>query len=183
MQVASILSAAARNGVSVEQSKHNTRTTILRKGDKWLAFYTQDGYVSHITLHDPSTDAMTDLFMDTYYRSIKEAMHYLNPTGELVKPVRVIDGAAIVAAVDGVQVSKNEEKQGIEIRFPSKPSAEVINTLKAQGFRWSGFNGVWWKKYSPDAMAWAETTFMSKNSNTEVSAMVIEEEAILASAT
>ena len=57
--------------------------------------------------------------------------------------------------VDGVTVSENTEKDGIEIRFPSKPSAEVIDSLKAHGWRWSRFSKCWYKRASDQARKFA----------------------------
>lgn len=48
-------------------------------------------------------------------------------------------------------VSLNEEKNGVEIRFPSKPAQAVIDAAKAAGFRWSRFGGCWWHKDTPAA--------------------------------
>lgn len=56
-----------------------------------------------------------------------------------------------VTKVDGVTVTINEEKHGVEIRFPSKPSAEIIAKLKANKWRWTRFNGGCW--YNRDTEA------------------------------
>ncbi len=52
-------------------------------------------------------------------------------------------------------VTENEEKNGVEIRFNSKPAAEVRANLKAHGFRWSRFSSCWYKKRSADSLAFA----------------------------
>jgi hypothetical protein len=49
-------------------------------------------------------------------------------------------------------VRKNNEHNGVEISFPSKPSSGVLDALKREGFHWSRFSKVWYKKYS--AAAW-----------------------------
>jgi hypothetical protein len=53
-------------------------------------------------------------------------------------------------------VSKNVEENGIEIKFPSIPPETIRTELKSKGFRWSGFNKVWWKKYDTASWAWAQ---------------------------
>lgn len=49
-------------------------------------------------------------------------------------------------------VARNLEHDGVEIRFPNKPSNGVLDALKREGFRWSRFSKVWYKKHS--AAAW-----------------------------
>lgn len=46
----------------------------------------------------------------------------------------------------GPSVSENHDKNGVEIRFPSKPEAAVIDRLKANGFRWSRHGSCWYHK-------------------------------------
>ena len=57
------------------------------------------------------------------------------------------------ARVDSVTIRHNEEKAGIEIIFPAKPEATVINRLKSMGFRWSRFQGLWWRRFDEAVMA------------------------------
>lgn len=56
-----------------------------------------------------------------------------------------------------VNVVLNEEKNGIEIRFVGKPAAEIIESLKANGFRWSGKQKMWYAKQSTETMAFANS--------------------------
>lgn len=55
--------------------------------------------------------------------------------------------AVAAAKPGGIEVRRNEEKNGIEVVFPAKPSAEVIQFLKDNGFRWSGAQNLWWRKF------------------------------------
>jgi len=48
--------------------------------------------------------------------------------------------------IEGAVWRKNLEHEGIEIEFPGKPAQEVIDDLKANGFRWARFNKVWYSK-------------------------------------
>lgn len=48
--------------------------------------------------------------------------------------------------VEGVTVTLNAEKKGVEIRFPSIPSEEVRTKLKGEGWRWSRFGGCWYNR-------------------------------------
>ena len=50
----------------------------------------------------------------------------------------------------------NTEKNGIEIRFDAKPAAEVLESIKAAGYRWSRGRRLWWAKQSPKALETAQ---------------------------
>lgn len=49
----------------------------------------------------------------------------------------------------------NENLNGIEITFESKPSNEIRDSLKALGFRWHGQKKLWYAKKSDERMALA----------------------------
>jgi hypothetical protein len=51
-------------------------------------------------------------------------------------------------STEGVTIRFNTTKNGIEISFSKKPSSSILDSLKADGFRWSRFNAVW---YIPDS--------------------------------
>lgn len=51
----------------------------------------------------------------------------------------------------------NEEKDGLEISFTGKPSAEVREMLKASGFRWHNARRVWYAKQTPDRLTLAQS--------------------------
>lgn len=61
------------------------------------------------------------------------------------------------APLEGVTVTENEEHDGVEIRFPAKPATEVLDSLKARGFRWSKFSACWYRKRSPETLAFAQS--------------------------
>lgn len=42
----------------------------------------------------------------------------------------------------------NAEKNGVEIRFASKPAADVLEAIKAAGYRWSRAQRLWWARQS-----------------------------------
>lgn len=64
--------------------------------------------------------------------------------------------AETVTNVKGASFAVNEEKNGIEIKFNNKPSNSVIESLKAQGFRWSNYSKLWYAKQSPDRLQFAQ---------------------------
>lgn len=55
------------------------------------------------------------------------------------------------------KVVLNEEKNGVEIYFTGKPSEEVRNNLKSNGFRWSKYNKCWYAKQNEDTINFANT--------------------------
>lgn len=45
-----------------------------------------------------------------------------------------------------VTVKFNEDKNGIELYFDSKPNAELLEKIKSNGFRWSKYQKMWYAK-------------------------------------
>ena len=44
-----------------------------------------------------------------------------------------------------VDVDRNEQKGGVELRFDGRPAAEITEHLKRTwGFKWSRFQKIWW---------------------------------------
>lgn len=52
-----------------------------------------------------------------------------------------------------MNITLNEDKQGIEVRFDEKPSKEILEKLKDAGFRWSNRQKMWYAKQSDDRLA------------------------------
>lgn len=78
MQLTRILSACKKNNVEVKPCR---RGWMMVKGDLSLEFYENglgSGSVTHFTARHPETNASVDLFMDSYFDTIKYAMKYLN---------------------------------------------------------------------------------------------------------
>jgi len=63
----------------------------------------------------------------------------------------------VISSESGIEVIENKEKDGIEIRFPDKPSAEVLSKLKMNGFRWNNRTKLWYKKRSENALIFANS--------------------------
>lgn len=56
----------------------------------------------------------------------------------------------------GITVRENNDKDGIEVRFESKPASSVLDSLKANGWRWSKFSKCWYHKRTTGARAFAD---------------------------
>ncbi len=52
--------------------------------------------------------------------------------------------------IDDIEINYNEEKNGIEIKFNSKPNQEILNELKKNGFRWHRVKKVWYAKQTEE---------------------------------
>ena len=50
----------------------------------------------------------------------------------------------------------NNEFNGIELVFESKPAKEILESIKAAGFRWHNLKKLWYAKQTPERMALAE---------------------------
>lgn len=57
--------------------------------------------------------------------------------------------------VSEATITRNTERDGVEIRFPAKPDASVLAALKAHGWRWSRPSVCWYKRYSAEAEQFA----------------------------
>ena len=69
------------------------------------------------------------------------------------EPAKVQD----IVTEDGVTVTVNEDRNGIEIRFPKKPVQSGLDNLKANGWRWSRFGGCWYNRRNDQNMSFAES--------------------------
>jgi hypothetical protein len=74
------------------------------------------------------------------------------PGTQPTSPAPIQTGEKVDQKVDSVTIRHNEEHNGIEILFPAKPEASVIQTLKALGFRWSPRGGLWYTRFNENLM-------------------------------
>lgn len=52
-----------------------------------------------------------------------------------------------------VAILFNQEKNGIEVKFDGKPDTEILENLKANGFRWSKYQKIWYAKDTAERRA------------------------------
>lgn len=57
---------------------------------------------------------------------------------------------------DGIEVRRNEMRNGIEIVFPSKPEEATREEMKAHGFRWSPRQGLWYTRFESGKWEYAQ---------------------------
>lgn len=70
-------------------------------------------------------------------------------------PGTVTESTPVPAAASDVTVTENEEKNGVEIRFPAKPDVSILSALKTHGWRWSRFAKCWYHRRTDEALAFA----------------------------
>jgi len=56
-----------------------------------------------------------------------------------------------------VTIRMNEAKKGIELHFYGKPSEVILQALKANGWRWSMPQKMWYNRFSPTTMQFAQS--------------------------
>ena len=59
-------------------------------------------------------------------------------------------------SASGITVTENEQQNGVEIKFPGKPSEDIIRQLHQNGFRWSPKQKLWYAKRTPGRMDFAK---------------------------
>lgn len=63
-----------------------------------------------------------------------------------------------------LNITLNTEKNGIELRFNTKPNTNIITAIKEAGFRWSGKQRMWYAKQDDDTVALANQISESEGS-------------------
>jgi hypothetical protein len=74
----------------------------------------------------------------------------------LLKKQETVQAASVAEKPSNVQVTENEEMNGVEIRFPSRPDEATLTLLKSHGWRWSRFSGCWYNRRTDETKAFAE---------------------------
>jgi len=122
------------NGHFLTEKAHN----ILKEVVKIVNYYNWD-----------NSDAMTDYFDVNFYL-------HLN-IGKWDTPFKIVEAEAKtepkkeIGSLEEITFNHNTEKNGLEVYFKNKPSQDVLNTLKDNGFRWGRFNKCWYKTFSEEA--------------------------------
>lgn len=76
-----------------------------------------------------------------------------------------------------VSVNFNEEKNGIELHFTGKPSQEIREQIKSNGFRWSKYQKIWYSKDTEERREFLKSVgFLDNESNSNEPITVSEVE-------
>ena len=57
--------------------------------------------------------------------------------------------------MEGIKRMENHEHNGIELKFPDRPSRDMIEQLKERGFRWHAKRQLWYAKMTEERDAFA----------------------------
>ena len=71
------------------------------------------------------------------------------------------DKAAPAVPTTGAVVIHNRDRNGIEVRFPGRPSQETLEKLKGLGFRWSKYQGIWYHAYTETLLSQVKSALES----------------------
>lgn len=153
----------------------------LKKPSGW----TQEQYINHLkSIYKINTQEMEEIkqALETYLlddiqgvapftpetRSASEAVaiqtviintapEATQSTSDVAKVNEPTTIPAITGSAHNVTVTYNDALNGIELSFDSKPSTEVLSSLKAHGFRWSNRNKLWYAKQSDKTINFANS--------------------------
>lgn len=77
---------------------------------------------------------------------------------------------------DNIEVTYNEEKNGIEIKFNEKPEQKIIDKLKANGFRWHRAKKVWYAKDTEERRNFINSLIENKEESINIDENFLNEE-------
>lgn len=58
--------------------------------------------------------------------------------------------------INGIEIKRNIEQNGIELYFSKKPAQDVILKMKAALWRWNHKKNCWYQRMSPDNLKFAQ---------------------------
>lgn len=74
-----------------------------------------------------------------------------------------------------VNVTFNQEKNGIELHFTDKPSQEIREQIKMNGFRWSKYQKIWFAKDTDERREFLKSVGFSNSENNDNSTITVSE--------
>lgn len=138
--------------------------------------YLQDCFSS---LEDEIQDETPELSTLSFEEIISEEIAQIEPTNqtdakdEIIKTLKemVQQQEAIIAnlktqlleaTATAIKPCKpviniNHEKNGIELKFDCKPSQSTLDSLKANGWRWSKYNSIWYNAHTAENLNFANS--------------------------
>ena len=72
-------------------------------------------------------------------------------------PATTDSANAVVKADNGVKVELNDQFNGVEVSFKTKPNNSIIDELKKYGFRWHNTKKLWYAKQTDERIKFAQS--------------------------
>lgn len=138
----------------------NSLTLNVDKLEKWIA----DGSISIVELKEVETITTKTVYVKqkrTQKPVAEEFQVESTVQPEQTEAIEVVQNETIetvqAESTQEITYKLNDEKNGVEIYSTDKPSEEVRDSLKVNGFRWSKYNKCWYAKQSEKTLALAES--------------------------
>jgi hypothetical protein len=96
-----------------------------------------------------STEEVNTRFEIRFGTSARSMHPYMNYTGDKLPAVSAENSGAVTMTL-------NRQHNGVELRFGTKPGEEILNNLRANGFRWHGRRHMWYAKQAEKTLSLAE---------------------------
>lgn len=93
----------------------------------------------------PETSEKSQIWNELIRSEVKVKPEHKESQEEVLETSKKEDNPINEVNTD-IEISFNEEKNGIEIKFDGKPERAVLENLKANGFRWSRYQKIWYAK-------------------------------------
>ncbi len=120
-----------------------------------------EGDTEQATQHAWRLLSMTSFKPGEAYAGVRWATDVENEDFEVRRIGMVIVKKAAATAIPtgaaaGVIIQENKEHNGIELKFPGKPSEVILAQLKNNGWRWNRTSMVWYNRRSAESKEFAE---------------------------
>ncbi|NFT08412.1 hypothetical protein FDF26_15340 [Clostridium botulinum] len=126
-------------------------------------------------------NVLADLFL-TYKIDVRKGnkLNSIESTNvETIEEVNPVEKITEIKKNIDCKIVFNEDKNGIELYFTDKPSEEVRNNIKANGFRWSKYNKCWYSKDTETTRGYLQELGLlnkdNKQENTEIKTEELKE--------
>lgn len=102
------------------------------------------------------TDKVLKNVVKIYHENLEDYLFIDKKKETKIKTIKVEEKKIEQTTNSEVEIKHNENKNGIEIYFTSKPEQLILNILKEKGFRWmpakNSYNGknYWYKRYTEE---------------------------------
>lgn len=94
-----------------------------------------------------------EIQFDTYTKKLRP---YIDYPGNIPADVTLEEREQAINDPNKPTMKLNAERNGVEIRFPEKPSPDILDKLRTSPFRYSRRQNMWYAKQNSNTIAFAE---------------------------